>query len=125
MGRVVHFEIHADDPDRAVGFYTGVFGWTVTALPTGDYWLLTTGPDGEPGINGAVLRRIGDRPALGAPLMGACVTVSVDDLDGTLAKALEAGATTALPKMAVPGVGDLAYILDTEGNVLGVLQPAG
>jgi uncharacterized protein len=125
MGRVVHFEVHADDPRRAVAFYTGVFGWQVNALPTGDYWLLTTGTDGDPGINGAVLPRMGERPAPGAPVMGASVTVAVDDLDDTLARALAAGASMALAKMTVPGVGDLAYILDTEANVLGVLQPSG
>ena len=124
MGRVVHFEIHADDPQRAVDFYTGVFGWQVTPMPTGDYWLLITGEDDDPGINGAVLPRMGDRPALGAPVMGATVTVCVDDLDATLARAKEAGAVMALDKMTVPGVGDLAYVVDTEGNVLGILQPS-
>ena len=121
--RVVHFEVHADDPSRAVAFYTGVFGWEVNAMPSGDYWLLTTGPDDEPGINGAILPRMGDRPALGAPVMGATVTVCVEDLDGTLAKATGAGGIMALDKMTVPGVGDLAYVIDTEGNVLGILQP--
>ena len=42
MGRVVHFEIHADDPERAVAFYTGVFGWTVNRYGDMPYWLLTT-----------------------------------------------------------------------------------
>jgi uncharacterized protein len=123
MGRVVHFEVHADDPDRAVAFYTDTFGWTVQPMPTGDYWLLITGAEGDPGINGAVLRRMGERPPLGASVMGACVTIAVDDLDDTLSRALAAGAIMALDKMTVPGVGDLAYILDTEANVVGVLQP--
>ena len=44
MGRVVHFEIHADDPERAVKFYRGVFGWDVTKWdgPV-DYWLVDHG----------------------------------------------------------------------------------
>jgi predicted enzyme related to lactoylglutathione lyase len=123
MGRVVHFEIHADDPQRAVNFYTEVFGWTVNALPGMDYWLLDTGPVDTTGINGAILPRQGDRPALGAPVMGATVTVEVDDLDATLAAATGRGAVIALPKMDVPGVGTLAYVIDTEANVVGVLQP--
>jgi predicted enzyme related to lactoylglutathione lyase len=122
MGRVVHFEIHADDPERAVAFYTGVFGWQVTPLPDMSYWLLSTGTE-APGIDGAVLRRQGDPPAAGAPVMGACVTVQVDDLEATLAKAFATGGQLALETMPVPGVGLLAYLLDTEGNVLGVLQP--
>jgi predicted enzyme related to lactoylglutathione lyase len=123
MGRLVHFEIHADDPERAVAFYTGVFGWQVNPMPENNYWLLITGQEGEPGINGAVLPRLGDRPAPGAPVMGMCGTVCVDDLEDTLAKAIGLGATIALEKMDVPGVGQLAYVLDTEGNVLGILQP--
>jgi predicted enzyme related to lactoylglutathione lyase len=118
----VHFEIHASDPERAVAFYTGLFGWQVTPLPEMSYWLLGTGTDG-PGIDGAVLRRMGDPPAAGAPVMGACITVQVDDLEATLAQAFAMGGQLALETMPVPGVGLLAYILDTEGNVLGVLQP--
>src|SRR3954468_6390659 len=66
MGRVIHFEIHAGDPDRAERFYTGVFGWTAQAYggPT-DYRLLSTGEDGTLGINGAILKRMGDGPASG------------------------------------------------------------
>ena len=46
MPRVTHFEIHADDPERAIKFYQSVLGWTFTAWgPPGQYWLATTGPD--------------------------------------------------------------------------------
>ena len=125
MGRLVHFELHADDPERAVAFYTSVFGWTVNRMGDMEYWLLTTGPDDEPGINGAILPRQGGRPDVGAPIVGMVNTVQVDDLDATLAKALELGAQMALDKMAIPGVGTVAYLIDTENNVVGVLQPEG
>lgn len=53
MPRVVHFEVHADDPERAANFYSGVFGWELAKWEgPQDYWLITTGPDDEPGING-------------------------------------------------------------------------
>jgi uncharacterized protein len=122
MGRVVHFEIHADDPERAVAFYTEVFGWTVNRFGEMDYWLLTTGTD-NPGIDGAILPRQGLRPKTGAPIVGMVNTVQVTDLDATLAKAIDRGATMALDKMDIPGVGTVAYIHDTEANVVGVLQP--
>ena len=125
MGRVVHFEIHAADPERAVAFYTSVFGWSVMQVPGQDYWLLTTGEDGELGINGAVLRRMGDSPPIGAPIVGAVNTVQVADLDATLAKAFELDAVLALDKMEIPGVGTVAYVLDPEHNVVGMLQPEG
>lgn len=123
MGRLIHFEIHADDPERAVGFYTGVFGWSVSRFGDMEYWLLSTGPDDEPGINGAILPRSGERPAVGAAVVGAVNTVQVDDLDASLAKAFELGGVLALDKMPIPGVGTVAYVLDTENNVVGMLQP--
>src|SRR5436305_5798627 len=60
MSRVIHFEIQADDPDRAERFYTEVFGWATTRIggPM-DYRLVTTGPDDQPGINGAIMKRQG------------------------------------------------------------------
>lgn len=122
MGRIVHFEIHADDPQRAVDFYTQVFGWSVSRMGDMDYWLLATG-DEAPGIDGAILPRQGPRPEVGAPVVGAVNTVQVDDLDATLAAALERGAVMALDKMPIPGVGTVAYLLDPEANVVGVLQP--
>src|SRR5262249_60785108 len=63
MPRVMHFEIHADNPERAVGFYTKVFGWSFKNWggPM-EYWLVTTGPDGQPGINGGARRPPGPPP---------------------------------------------------------------
>jgi predicted enzyme related to lactoylglutathione lyase len=124
MRRPVHFEIHADDPERASAFYSTVFGWRIEkwAGPA-DYWLVTTGPDGEPGINGGILRRQGPPPAAGAPVHGYVCTTEVPALDDTVEAATGAGGTVALPRMPVPGVGWLAYLEDTEGNLFGVLEP--
>jgi len=67
--RVVHFEIHADQPERAIAFYSGLFGWAFDKwsgpMP---YWLITTGPDSERGINGGLTVRRGPRPAEGRPI---------------------------------------------------------
>lgn len=123
MGRVIHFEIHADDPERACGFYTGVFDWSITRWGDEAYWLASTGPDDEPGIHGAILPRPGPRPEIGDPIVGAVITVQVDDLDASLARATELGGTLALDKMPIPGVGTVAYVIDTEANVVGLLQP--
>lgn len=121
MPRPVHFEIFADDMDRAQRFYETVFGWSVTpALP--DYRLVTTGEHG-PGINGAILPRRGPRGDDATPVTAWTCTVEVDDLDVYLQAALDAGGALALPRMDVPGVGAVAYAKDTEGNVFGMLQP--
>ena len=121
MPRVVHFEIHADDPRRAVNFYQDIFGWQINNWGgPEDYWLVTTGPDNEPGINGAILRRRG--PVNGDAVIAYVCTIAVPSVDDVTAKITAQGGTIALPKMAVPHVGWVAYCKDAEGNIFGVLQ---
>jgi uncharacterized protein len=124
MGRPVHFEIHAAEPERAIAFYTALFDWTFERWEMGEfpYWTIKTGADG-PGIDGGLLPRPGPAPEPGAGLNGFAVTVGVADLDATLATAQSHGGTIALPEQTIPGVGRLAYLLDPEGNTLGILQP--
>jgi predicted enzyme related to lactoylglutathione lyase len=121
MPRVVHFEIHAADPERGVKFYENVFGWTFQKWEGPmDYWLITTGPDSEPGINGGLIRRQGGID--GQAVIAYVCTVGVDDLDATMASVEANGGTVAVPKMPIPGVGWLAYYKDTEGNIFGIMQ---
>jgi uncharacterized protein len=116
MPRVVHFELNAKDPGRASAFYEIVFGWKFQKWngPM-DYWLITTGPDGQMGINGGMAK---DRPPQ-APAM----TIGVGDLDACLKKIVAGGGRITQPKTAIPGVGWLACFIDTEGNSMGLLQP--
>jgi uncharacterized protein len=122
MPRVVHFEIHAENPERAVAFYTTVFGWRFQKwdgpMP---YWMVFTGEDG-PGINGGLVPRRGPAPADGQPVNAYVCTVDVANVDASWDQALAVGGTPALPKMPIPGVGWLAYVKDTEGNILGMMQ---
>jgi predicted enzyme related to lactoylglutathione lyase len=121
MARVVHFEIHADDPQRAVKFYSEVFGWQANNWGgPQEYWLVTTGPKTEPGIDGAILRR--NQRVTGEGVTAFVCTVDVPSVDDTAAKITANGGTIALPKMAVPQVGWLIYGIDTEGNIFGALQ---
>lgn len=123
MGRVVHFEIHASDPERLAGFYRELFGWTVEKWEgPAPYWLIMTGDTSAPGINGGMVLRHGDGPAEGQSVNAFVCTVDVADVDADVAKALTLGATVALPKMAIPGVGWLAYIMDPDRNILGMMQ---
>jgi predicted enzyme related to lactoylglutathione lyase len=129
MNPIVHFEIHAADQDRAQKFYETVFGWRVKDLgpQMGNYRLIMTGsnPDVGPakeGVNGGMNPRKGETPAEGAPVNAYICTIGVDNLDAYLEKAKTAGGTMALEKMGVPGVGWLAYMKDTEGNLFGMLQ---
>ncbi len=122
MPRVVHFEIHADDPERASKFYAALLGWEFTSWGGGqwEYWVIKTGDPTERGIDGGMVRRRGTTH--GTAVLAYVCTVDVADVDATVGKALTLGGAVALPKQAVPGVGWLAYLKDTESNIFGVLQ---
>jgi predicted enzyme related to lactoylglutathione lyase len=116
MPRVVHFEIAADDPERAVAFYREVFGWEIEKWAEGEYWLCTTGPDEQMGINGAIMRR-------SDPSQMVVNTIGVDSLEEALAMVVDRGGKVLTDVMEIPGIGNFAYCQDTEGNPFGVLQP--
>ncbi len=122
MPRVVHFEIHATEPEQLIAFYSGLFGWSFTKAEGMDYWLIGTGPADEPGIDGGLVKRPVPGPADSQALNAFPCTVQVESVDATLARGDELGAVVALPKMAVDGVGWLAYIKDPDGNILGLLE---
>ena len=125
MSRPVHFEIHADDPERAVKFYTDVFGWSFNRWDDAEpaYWLISTGPDEAPGINGGLMKRMGPPPEEGQPVSSFVITINIDDLDTYAPKVKEAGGKQVVDKMPVSNVGWLAYFKDTEGNIFGLMQP--
>jgi predicted enzyme related to lactoylglutathione lyase len=120
MARVVHFEIHAEDPQRAARFYERAFGWRAEHIAALDYWLLMTGEG--PGIDGGMVRRRGPAPSEGQPVNAFVCTLGVDDLDAAMKAGLDGGGTLALARMAIPGVGYVAYLKDTEGNIFGLHQ---
>src|ERR1700733_10616937 len=106
MPRVIHFEIHADNPERAVKFYSELFGWQFTKWggPM-EYWLIVTGPDSQPGINGGLLRRHGPPPTEGQAVNSYVCTCDVANVDQSIATATAHGGQIAFPKMPVPGIG--------------------
>jgi predicted enzyme related to lactoylglutathione lyase len=121
MPRVVHFEIHASEPERAVNFYKTVFDWQFQKWEGPmDYWLITTGPNEEPGINGGLVRRQGELD--GQAVIAYVCTIDVADVDASTNTATSNGAQMVLPKMPIPGVGWLVYCKDTEGNIFGMMQ---
>ena len=121
MPRVVHFEIHADNPQRAVKFYQAVLGWQFQKWDGPmDYWMVRTGPKEQPGIDGGLLQRQPGQS--GNAVIAYVCTVDVPSVDEYVNKATTAGGTVALPKMPIPGVGWLAYCKDTEGNIFGMMQ---
>src|SRR6266576_4686564 len=119
MNRVVHFEIYTDNPEAVQPFYEDVFGWQFQKFEGGpiEYWLVTTGEDKKPGINGGLARpREGQRP-------GTLNTIGVASLDQSIKKIEKRGGKICVPKMAIPGIGWLAYAEDSAGNGVWILSP--
>lgn len=115
MSRVVHFEIMAKNPNRAVEFYQTIFGWDIKKWDgPEDYWLVTSGPDDEPGINGAIGQSQGEPVTVNV--------VSVTSVEKFAEKVTQNGGEIVLPKMAIPGVGYAIYCKDTEGIVFGLFE---
>jgi len=125
FNRVVHFEIHAAEPERAAKFYTDVFGWTIKKWDSDEmeYWLVMTGPENAPGgINGGIMRRKGDAPKTSDAVNGYVCSILVEDIDSTIKKLKTAGGVVSIPKYDLAGVGMMAYFKDTEGNTFGIWQ---
>jgi hypothetical protein len=122
MLRVSHFEITADDVERAIKFYTSVFGWEIKKWdgPV-DYWMVMTDPKdqpGQPGIDGGLMKRQHEEGQPG----GYYNTIDVPSVDEYVAKVTEHGGEVLVPKMTIPTVGYMAYFRDTEGNIFSVME---
>ena len=125
MRKVVHFEIPAEDVERAKGFYGSVFGWHLQTMPMpgGEYTsAMTTAVDdqtqqpSEPGaINGGLMQRTEQTPS---PV----ITIDVDAIDDTLQEVEAAGSTTVTPRTEIQGMGAFAYFKDPDGNVMGLWE---
>jgi predicted enzyme related to lactoylglutathione lyase len=124
-GRVVHFEIPADDVSRAREFYQTAFGWDLNPIPEVDYTMVNTTPTNEQGmpsdpgaINGGMLKR---EPPVTSPV----ITIDVEDIDKALERIGTLGGSTVQPKQSVMDMGFAAYFKDSEGNLMGLWQSAG
>lgn len=121
MNSVVHFEVPADDLERAQKFYLDVFGWPMT-MDMGDTKLIATTEVGENGmpknpgaINGDLFKRDGE-------LKNPVLMIDVPNIDEHLKKISEAGGKVIVEKTEVENMGWCAYFKDTEGNVMGIWE---
>ena len=117
MPTIVHFDIGADDPERARKFYEALFGWKMEKPPgMTDYYLIETRDlDGKPGVGGGLGKR-------GEPGQRITSYVGVSSIDDYVAKVESLGGKVVMPRMAVPGWGYLAICFDTEDNMFGLWQ---
>jgi uncharacterized protein len=126
MNRVIHFEIQADDVERAKKFYEKALGWKIekymSEKDTGmmDYWMVMTGPDGTPGINGGMYKRPADDK-----LYTYDCTVLVEDIDKATEAVKANGGMITREKSELAGVGWFVGAKDTEGNRVALMQATG
>ena len=116
MPRITHFDIPSDNPERAQKFYQNTFGWKFDKWDGPmEYWMIRTGDDSKPGINGGMARRMPGQ-------IGMTNTIEVPSLDEYTNKIQSNGGQVLIPKMPIPGVGYYATCMDTEGNIFGMIQ---
>src|SRR2546430_4787797 len=98
MNRITHFEIYTDNPQALQPFYQDVFGWKFNKFEGGpiEYWLVTTGDDKEPGINGGIYRA----PEGQSPRT--FKTLAVKSLYETINKIQHHSGKNSVSKMAIP-----------------------
>ena len=117
MPRVMHFELHVDNPAKAVKFYESVFGWKAEKYQGPfEYWILKSGDNNIAGINGGVTKRQ-------TPSESVINYIAVDSIDEYLNKITTAGGKIIESKQPIPGIGYMAIGMDTEGITFGLIQP--
>lgn len=116
MNRPTHFEIATMNPQQVADFYEELFGWEVSTMQGGGYWMVRTGDEGTPGINGGIM---------GEELPQAVInTIEVESLDDMMAAIETLGGKIVHGPNEIPEVGSHVYCSDPEGNLFGLLQPA-
>lgn len=119
---VVHFELPADDVERAKSFYQQAFGWTMRSMPGMGYTLVGTTATDEHGMPVVAGTINGGMVARQAPITAPVITIGVEDIATAVRAIEECGGVIVRPAMAVGGAGFSAYFRDPEGNVLGLWQ---
>jgi uncharacterized protein len=112
-GEINHIEFPADDPERAMAFYTAVAGWEFSSMDgMPEYWVFRSGE----GYGGAVGKR--------GISTGKAIRdyITVDSIDDALAAAVRTGGSIAEAKTEIPGMGFFAVVTDPEGSEVGLYQ---
>jgi predicted enzyme related to lactoylglutathione lyase len=125
---IVHFELPADNPERAAKFYRELFGWDITRWEGSaderegfEYWMVRTvptdanGQPSRPGVNGGIMRRM-------FPGQAPVNYINVESVDEFVQRAQRLGAKVMMAKQPVPGMGWFAQLTDTEGSVFAVWE---
>jgi uncharacterized protein len=109
----VHVELQTQDPDKAKGFYKGLFSWELEPAPGMDYTMIKVGE----GTGGGIMKS----PMPGAPSQWLSY-VLVDDVAKSTAKAKSLGGKIVVDKTEVAGMGWFSVVQDPTGAALGLWQ---
>ena len=122
--KVTHFEIPADNTQRAIAFYEKSFGWKIDEFPGMEYWGVRTTPvddKAQPtelgGINGGLTKRTATAPH-------PSFTIDVPSIEKALHTVEKNGGKVVQPKMGIGEMGFVASFKDSEGNLVGLWQTA-
>ena len=117
MPTITHFDIPADNIERASKFYSELFGWKIEKTPGPiEYHLIsTTNEKGEEGVGGGIAKRENPHESI-------TNFIDVPSIDEYMAKVEKLGGKVIAPKMTIPNFGYLAVCLDTENNTFGLWE---
>ncbi|UCF98691.1 MAG: VOC family protein [Spirochaetaceae bacterium] len=111
----MHFDISGDNPEQLIPFYESIFGWKFSKWEGPmEYWMVETGPEDQPGINGGLSKRQSDDRVVN--------TIDVKSIDSVVDQVKKNGGTVLTEKAAIPGIGWFAQFRDPEGNVFGLME---
>jgi len=116
MNKIIHFDIPAEDLDRAQKFYEKTFGWDIKSWEGSmDYRLVFTGKEKQPSVGGGIGKK-------SEPDEQIRITIGVDSVDEFIEGIENNGGKITSPKSTVPGEGYLATCEDTEGNAFYIME---
>jgi uncharacterized protein len=113
---ISHVAINADNVPRSLAFYEAVFGWRFTEWAPGFFRM--------EGVHAVQVVAVQQRRQLlpEGPTTGFECTVAVDDVAQTVAAALAYGGRLLADPVIIHGVGELAWLEDPAGNVVGAMR---
>ncbi len=115
MGKIVNFHLPADDVERAATFYREVFGWEFSPFAGSPVpYLVHQNGEGGAGIPAAITQR---QSVVKAPTP----TIEVEEIDTVMFQvAMKGGQQGAVND--IPGLGRFGYAIDSEGNIIALLE---